>query len=170
MDNQGIIGLEVVYDKYLQGESGMILTLTDAAGIEIKNASERRKDPVDGNDLTISMDYNMQKYAMQAAHKVMEEKNADSVSVILMNPQNGELYAMANVPEFNLNQPYELPESTVVPAGQEEFDLLNQMWRNGCINDTYEPGSTFKIITSAAALEADVVKLDDSFSAPDILW
>lgn len=165
-DNQGIIGLEVVYDKYLQGESGMILTLTDAAGIEIKNASERRKDPVDGNDLTISMDYNMQKYAMQAAHKVMEEKNADSVSVILMNPQNGELYAMANVPEFNLNQPYELPESTVVPAGQEEFDLLNQMWRNGCINDTYEPGSTFKIITSAAALEADVVKLDDSFFCP----
>lgn len=165
-DNQGIIGLEVMYDKYLQGENGMILTLTDAAGIEIKNASERRKDPVDGNDLTISLDYNMQKYAMQAAHKVMEEKDADSVSVILMNPQNGELYAMANVPEFNLNQPYELPEGVTATAGQDEFELLNQMWRNGCINDTYEPGSTFKIITSAASLEEDVVKLDENFFCP----
>lgn len=160
-DNQGIIGLEVKYDKYLQGKNGKILTLTDARGIEIENAGERRQDPIDGNDLHISLDYNIQKYAEQAAKKAMEEHGAQSVSVLMMNPQNGEILAMVNVPEFNLNEPFSI-EGEV----QTNQDKLNLMWRNGCINDTYEPGSTFKIITTAAAFEEGVVSLKDRFHCP----
>lgn len=166
-DNQGIIGLEVKYDEYLQGSNGKILTLTDARGVEIENAGESRLDPVDGNDLHISLDYNIQMYAEQAAAKALEQKQADSVSVIVMNPSNGELMAMVNVPEFNLNEPftlnYEVPE-TVTDA--EKQNLLNGMWRNQCINDTYEPGSTFKIITTTAALEEGVVTPSDQFFCP----
>lgn len=160
-DNQGIIGLEVKYDKYLQGKNGKILTLTDARGIEIENAGERRQDPIDGNDLHISLDYNIQKYAEQAAKKAMEEHGAQSVSVLMMNPQNGEILAMVNVPEFNLNEPFSIDGVT-----QTNQDKLNLMWRNGCINDTYEPGSTFKIITTTAAFEEGVVSLKDRFSCP----
>lgn len=160
-DNQGIIGLEVKYDKYLQGKSGKILTLTDARGVEIENAGERRQDPVDGNDLHISLDYNIQKYAEQAAKKAMEEHGAESVSVLMMNPQNGEILAMVNVPEFNLNEPFSIDGEAVTNQ-----DKLNLMWRNGCINDTYEPGSTFKIITTAAAFEEGVVSLKDQFNCP----
>lgn len=166
-DNQGIIGLEVKYDEYLQGTSGKILTLTDARGVEIENAGETRLEPVDGNDLYISLDYNIQMYAEQAAAKVMEEKQADSVSLIVMNPQNGEIMAMVNVPEFNLNEPYELNyEVTEELTAEEKQNLLNQMWRNPCLNDTYEPGSTFKIITASGALEEGVVSLTDNFSCP----
>lgn len=168
-DNQGIIGLEVKYDEYLQGINGKILTLTDAAGLEIENAGERRQEPVSGDDLYISMDYNIQEYATQLAEKVREEKQADSVSIIVMNPQDGSIYAMVNVPEFNLNEPFTLiPE---LDTGEEldtsgTQNLLNQMWRNGCINDTYEPGSTFKTVTTAAALECGVVKTTDQFYCP----
>lgn len=166
-DNQGIIGLEVKYDTYMQGTNGKILTLTDARGVEIENAGESRLDPVDGNNLYISLDHNIQMYAQQSALKVMQKKQADSVSVIVMNPQNGELMAMVNVPEFNLNEPftlnYEAPEDI---TQEEKQNLLNGMWRNQCINDTYEPGSTFKIITTAAALEAGVVNLNDQFFCP----
>ena len=166
-DNQGIIGLEVKYDSYLQGTSGKILTLTDARGVEIEGAGESRLDPVDGNDLYISMDYNVQMYAQQAAEKVMEEKQADSVSAIVMNPQNGEILAMVNVPEFDLNDPYTLNiEQTSQLSQEEKQNLLNQMWRNACLNDTYEPGSTFKIITASAALEEGVVSLSDNFFCP----
>ena len=167
-DNQGIIGLEVTYEEYLKGTPGQILTLTDARGVEIENAAEGRIDPVDGLDLYISLDGNIQMYAGQAAGKVMEEKQADRVSVLLMNPQNGEILAMVNVPEFDLNDPFTLPEGTDTEGltEQERQDLLNQMWRNGCINDTYEPGSTFKIITASAGLEEKVVSLDDSFYCP----
>ena len=167
-DNQGIIGLEVTYEEYLKGTPGQILTLTDARGVEIENAAEGRIDPVDGLDLYISLDSNIQMYAGQAAGKVMEEKQADRVSVLLMNPQNGEILAMVNVPEFDLNDPFTLPEGTDTEGltEQERQDLLNQMWRNGCINDTYEPGSTFKIITATAALEEKVVSLNDTFSCP----
>lgn len=166
-DNQGIIGLEVKYDEYLQGTSGKILTLTDARGVEIENAGETRLEPVDGNDLYISLDYNIQMYAEQAAAKVMEEKQADSVSLIVMNPQNGEIMAMVNVPEFNLNEPYELNYEVAEELNAEEKqDLLNQMWRNPSLNDTYEPGSTFKIITASGALEEGVVSLTDNFSCP----
>ena len=166
-DNQGIIGLEVQYEKYLKGENGMLLTLADAAGVEIKNAGEDRIEPVPGNDLYISLDVNIQKYAEQAAAQVMEKKGAKRVSVIVMNPQNGEIMAMVNVPEFNLNDPFTLPEGSVEPAdSKEKQELLNQMWRNYCINDTYEPGSTFKIVTAAAGLEAGVVGLEDRFSCP----
>ncbi len=166
-DNQGIVGLEVIYDQYLQGTNGKILTLTDAKGVEIENAGETRLEPVDGNNLTISLDYNIQMYAQQAALKVMQEKQADSVSLIVMNPQNGEIMAMVNVPEFNLNSPYELNfETTEEYDSEEKQNLLNQMWRNPCLNDTYEPGSTFKIITASAALEEGVVKLTDNFSCP----
>ena len=167
-DNQGIIGLEVTYEEYLKGTPGQILTLTDARGVEIENAAEGRIDPVDGLDLYISLDSNIQMYAGQAAGKVMEEKQADRVSVLLMNPQNGEILAMVNVPEFDLNDPFTLPEGTDTEGltEQERQDLLNQMWRNGCINDTYEPGSTFKIITASAGLEEKVVSLDDSFYCP----
>lgn len=166
-DNQGIIGLEVKYDEYLQGINGKILTLTDARGVEIENAGESRLDPIDGNDLYISLDYNIQMYAEQAAEKALEKKQADSVSVIVMNPSNGELMAMVNVPEFNLNDPftlnYEVSDSI---TEEEKQNLLNGMWRNQCINDTYEPGSTFKIITTAAALEENVVSLNDQFFCP----
>ncbi len=166
-DNQGIIGLEVKYDDYLQGTNGKILTLTDARGVEIENAGESRLDPINGNNLVISIDYNIQMYAEQVAAKVMEQKQADNVSILIMNPQNGEIYAMANVPEFNLNEPFTLnydPGSDVDETKKQE--LLNQMWRNPCINDTYEPGSTFKIITASAALEQGVVTLNDNFFCP----
>lgn len=193
-DNQGIIGLEVKYEEYLKGTNGKILTLTDARGVEIENAGERRAEPIDGNNLHISLDYNIQMYAQQAASKVMEAKEADSVSVIVMNPQNGEIMAMVNVPEFNLNDPFTLnrvgsseEETAMDEAAEQEAadtprqenedaeaamteekkqELLNQMWRNQCINDTYEPGSTFKIITASAAMEQKVVSLNDSFYCP----
>lgn len=166
-DNQGIVGLEVIYEDYLKGTNGKILTLTDARGVEIENAGERRAEPVDGNNLHISLDYNIQLYAQQAAKKVLEAKSADSVSVVVMNPQNGEVMAMVNVPEFNLNDPFTLniePETQL--TDEQKQDLLNQMWRNQCINDTYEPGSTFKIITAAAAFEEGVVSQSDSFFCP----
>ena len=163
-DNQGIIGLEVKYDDYLQGKEGKILTTTDVRGIEVKNSAETRIDPVMGESLHISLDYNIQAYVTQIAEKVMLQKQAKSVSVILMNPQNGELYAMVNVPEFDLNEPFTL--NTESDDAVNTQDLLNQMWRNGCINDTYEPGSTFKIITATAALEKKVVGLNDTFSCP----
>lgn len=166
-DNQGIIGLEVQYEKYLKGQDGKILTLSNAAGVEIENAAEDRIEPVAGNDLIVTLDVNIQKYAEQAAYQVMEKKQANSVSVLVMNPQNGEILAMVNVPEFNLNEPFTLiPGIAADGNGKSSQDLLNQMWRNKCINDTYEPGSTFKIITAAAGLEAGVVKLTDSFSCP----
>lgn len=166
-DNQGIIGLEVRYEKYLKGIDGKILTTTDARGVELENVAEDRMEPVAGNTLKISLDYNMQMYAMQMAEKVRQEKEADKVAILLMNPQNGEVYAMVNVPEFDLNQPFELIETDENNlTDTEKQDALNQMWRNGCINDTYEPGSTFKIITASAGLEAGVVHLEDRFSCP----
>ena len=166
-DNQGILGLEVKYDEYLQGTNGKILTLTDARGIEIENAGESRLEPVNGYDLCLSLDYNIQMYCEQAAKKVCTKKSADSVSVIVMNPQNGELMAMVNYPEFDLNDPFTLVGDTGESVSAEEKqNLLNKMWRNQCISDTYEPGSTIKIITAAAALEEGVVKLDDTFYCP----
>ena len=167
-DNQGIIGLEVKYEAYLIGKNGTILTTTDARGIELDGVAEDRIEPVAGETLKVSLDYNIQSYCEQAALKAMEEKQADSVSILLMNPQNGEIYAMVNVPEFNLNDPYELNTGVDVETLSDEKlqDQLNQMWRNGCINDTYEPGSTFKIITSSACLEEGVVSLDDTFMCP----
>ncbi len=165
-DNQGIIGLEVMYDDYLQGEEGRILTVTDVRGIEVENSAETRVEPVMGESLHLSLDYNIQSYVTQVAEKVMKQKQAKSVSVILMNPQNGEIYAMVNVPEFNLNEPFTLIPSMTDDTGVNTQDLLNQMWRNGCINDTYEPGSTFKIITATSALEKKVVTLNDTFSCP----
>lgn len=203
-DNQGIIGLEVIYDEYLSGEEGMILTLTDAAGIEIEAASERRQEPVPGNDLVVSLDYNIQSYATQLAKQVMATKEADRVSLIVMNPKNGEIMAMVDVPEFNLNEPYTLtPEYEALRAKEEarkqaaleakaaqnageengeaaepekqkteeelKQEKLNGMWRNGCINDTYEPGSTFKVITAAAALESNCVTLADTFNCPGFI-
>ena len=166
-DNQGILGLEVKYDEYLQGTNGKILTLTDARGIEIENAGESRLEPVNGYDLCLSLDYNIQMYCEQAAKKVCTKKSADSVSVIVMNPQNGELMAMVNYPEFDLNDPFTLVgDNGEVVSAEEKQNLLNKMWRNQCISDTYEPGSTFKIITAAAALEEGVVKLDDAFFCP----
>ena len=167
-DNQGIIGLEVKYEEYLKGINGTILTVTDARGIELEGVAEDRIEPVAGGNLRISMDYNIQSFCQQAAEKVLEEKQADSVSVLLMNPQNGEILAMVNVPEFNLNTPYELnTEVAEEPLSDVELqERLNRMWRNECINDTYEPGSTFKIITSSACLEEGVVSLSDTFSCP----
>lgn len=191
-DNQGIIGLEVKYEDYLKGTNGKILTLTDARGVEIENAGEHRQEPVDGYNLHISLDYNIQMYCEQAAKRVIEQKSADSVSVIVMNPQNGEIMAMVNVPEFNLNEPFTLVETpTENPTGENTTeenttgenttetqettgmltaentqDLLNQMWRNQCINDTYEPGSIFKVITASAALEEGVVTVNDNFFCP----
>lgn len=165
-DNQGIIGLEVVYDDKLMGKNGKILTLTDARGVEIADAGESRLNPVDGNNLRISLDYNIQMYAQQAAEKAMQAKEADSVSIIIMKPSNGEILAMTNLPEFNLNDPYTLPEGVSAASQEEKQNLLNPMWRNGCINDTYEPGSTFKVITASAALEAGVVSLNDNFFCP----
>ena len=165
-DNQGIIGLEVMYESYLKGLDGTILTLSDAKGVEVENAAEERKEPVAGKTLTVSLDVNIQKYAEQAAYQVMEKKGAKAVSVIIMNPQNGEIYAMVNAPEFNLNDPFTLVTEEEYGSSKEKQDLLNKMWRNRCINDTYEPGSTFKIITAAAGLEAGVVSLNDRFSCP----
>lgn len=167
-DNQGIIGLEVKYEKYLRGQNGTILTTTDARGIELPEEAEDRIEPVPGEDLQVSIDYNLQMYAQQMAEKVMEEKQADGVSILLMNPSNGQIYAMVNVPEFNLNDPFTLntEEDTSMLSAEERQDRLNQMWRNRCINDTYEPGSTFKIITASAALEEGVVKLSDTFYCP----
>lgn len=162
-DNQGIIGLEVEYDDVLQGIPGKILTLTDARGIELNGTGEERLEPVAGMDLTISLDQNIQQYAEQAAYQVMDQKQAESVSIIILNPQNGEIYAMTNVPEFDLNHPFECSSATETTNKQ---DALNQMWRNGCLNDTYEPGSTFKIVTAAAGLEAGAVTLQDTFSCP----
>lgn len=166
-DNQGIIGIEVKYDEYLEGINGKILTLTDARGVEIKNAGERRSEPVEGDDLYLSLDYNIQMYAAQEAVKVREEKQADSVSILVMNPQNGEILAMVNEPEFNLNEPFALnTENDTELSEEEKQDALNKMWRNQCINDTYEPGSTFKIITASAALEEGKVSLSDQFNCP----
>lgn len=169
-DNQGIIGLEVSYDSVLEGVPGKILTMTDARGIELDAAGEGRIEPIDGRDLTISMDFNIQKYATQLAYQALKTKEADSVSILVMNPQNGEMLAMVNVPEFDLNNPFILPEEILAEAGtlseKEKTQLLNQMWRNRCINDTYEPGSTFKTVTAAAGLEAGVVKPSDTFHCP----
>ena len=165
-DNQGIIGLEVMYEKYLKGQDGLILTLADAKGTELQNAAEERVEPIPGNTLTVSLDVNIQKYAEQAAYQVMEKKGAKAVSIIIMNPQNGEIYAMVNAPEFDLNDPFSLSGESSGLTGAELQDARNKMWRNRCINDTYEPGSTFKIITAAAGLEAGVVHLDDKFSCP----
>ncbi len=166
-DNQGIIGLEVKYEEYLKGKNGTILTTTDARGVELDGVAEDRIEPVAGNTLKISIDYNIQMYAQQMAEKVMEEKQADKVGILLMNPQNGEVIAMVNVPEFNLNDPFTLNTGSGEGLSDEKKqDALNQMWRNGCINDTYEPGSTFKVITAASCLEEGVVSLNDNFSCP----
>lgn len=166
-DNQGIVGLEVKYDKYLQGKPGSILTLTDARGVEIKNASEDRVEPQKGCSLYLSLDVNIQTYAQHAARKIYQTKEAKSVSMIIMNPQNGEIYAMVNWPEFDLNQPYTLiNETNQVYSSKKKQELLNKMWRNKCINDTYEPGSTFKMVTATAALEEGVVTKKDTFSCP----
>lgn len=170
-DNQGIIGLEVIYEEYLQGEAGTILTVTDAKGVEVAEEGEERVEPVGGQDLYISLDMNIQSYATQLAMQTMETKEADSVSILVMNPQNGEILAMANVPEFNLNDPYTLPDAVGGDLLSEEKkqELLNGMWRNGCISDTYEPGSTFKIITAAAGLESGSVKTTDTFNCPGFI-
>ena len=171
-DNQGIIGLEVAYEKYLTGKKGQILTLTDARGIELDGMGERRKEPVAGKDLYISLDVNIQKYATQLAKQAYETKQAAGVSIIVMNVNNGEILAMVDVPEFHLNEPYTLIEEFQVQQETTEEstqDLLNKMWRNGCINDTYEPGSTFKIITAAAGLESGAVRLEDNFSCPGFI-
>ena len=177
-DNQGIIGLEVKYESYLKGINGTILTLTDAKGVELPESQEDRIEPVAGWDLHVSLDVNIQKYAEQLAYQTLERKNAKGVSIIVMNPQNGEILAMVNAPEFNLNDPFALDQNLASESlrlkaqergevsGEKKQELLNQMWRNACINDTYEPGSTFKIITAAAGLEAGVVKLSDTFSCP----
>ena len=166
-DNQGIIGLEVKYEEYLKGKNGTILTTTDARGIELDGVAEDRVEPVAGNTLKISLDANIQMYAQQMAEKVMEEKQADKVGILLMNPQNGEILAMVNVPEFDLNDPFTLNTGDDKGMSDEKKqDALNQMWRNGCINDTYEPGSTFKAITASACLEAGAVRLEDTFSCP----
>lgn len=167
-DNQGIIGLEVKYEDVLKGEPGKILTTTDARGVELKEMGEGREMPVPGDDLQISLDASVQEYVQQAALKVMEEKQAERVSILLMNPQNGEIYACVNVPEFDLNEPFKLNtgENTSGVTGEKKQDLLNRMWRNPCLNDTYEPGSTFKIITMSAGLEEGVVSADDHFFCP----
>ena len=167
-DNQGIVGLEVKYEEYLEGEPGTILTVTDARGIEVDEEGESRLEPVDGDDLYISMDLNIQQYAAQLAEQVMAAKEAESVSILVMKPDNGEILAMVNVPEFNLNDPFTLPEGTETAglSEKEKQDLLNQMWRNPCISDTYEPGSVFKTITAAAALEEGVVTMEDTFNCP----
>ena len=165
-DNQGIIGLEVEYEEILKGINGKILTTTDARGIEQNGIGESRQEPVAGRDLKVSLDVNIQAYCQQAAEKAMAEKQADSVSILLMNPQNGEIYACVNVPEFDLNDPFTLQQDTTGLSEKEIQDLLNQMWRTACINDTYEPGSTFKIITMSAGLSEGVVSPNDSFFCP----
>jgi stage V sporulation protein D (sporulation-specific penicillin-binding protein) len=169
-DNQGIVGLEVMYEEYLQGEAGTILTVTDASGIEVERMGEQRIEPVPGKDLRISLDRNIQTYATQLACQAMETKEAESVFILVMNPQNGEILACVNVPEFDLNNPYDLPEDAGENlTSEQKQDLLNNIWRNGCINDTYEPGSTFKIITAAAGLESGVVTPQSSFSCPGFI-
>ncbi len=177
-DNQGIIGLEVIYEEYLAGTPGQILTVTDARGIEVPEEGERRREPIAGDDLMISIDANIQMYAQQLAEQTMLTKEAESVSIIVMRPDNGEILAMTNVPEFDLNQPFELDQpgglleisvSDNVMTSEERQDALNRMWRNGCINDTYEPGSTFKIITAAAALEEGIVTLEETFNCPGFI-
>lgn len=166
-DNQGIIGLEVRYEEYLKGVNGTILTTTDARGIELEGVAEDRVEPVPGDTLRISLDYNIQEYAQQAAQKVYQEKEADAVVILVMNPNNGEIYACVNVPEFNLNEPFSLGEGQEEEVGGEKKqEMLNQMWRNRSINDTYEPGSIFKVFTASAALEEGVVKTDDTFFCP----
>lgn len=165
-DNQGIIGLEVKYEDYLKGTDGTILTVTDAGGVEIEEAGENRVEPVDGNDLYISLDMNIQSYADQLARQVMETKEADRVSILVMNPKNGEILAMADVPEFDLNHPYEIGEEYGSVSEEKRQEILNGIWRNGCINDTYEPGSTFKVITAAAGLEEGAVTVEDTFFCP----
>ncbi|MCI7061804.1 MAG: peptidoglycan glycosyltransferase [Lachnospiraceae bacterium] len=167
-DNQGIIGMEVAYDRYLQGIDGSILTMTTARGLEIDGKAEERIEPVAGASLYTSLDVNIQTFAQQAAQKVMKAKKAKSVRILMMNPQNGEIYAMVNVPEFNLNEPYELiskSKGTGLSEKQKQ-EKLNKMWRNACVSDTYEPGSTFKVITATSALEAGVVRLEDTFFCP----
>ena len=165
-DNQGIVGLEVKYESILKGTDGQILTMTDARGVELSDTVEGRKEPVSGKNLILSLDANLQEYAQQAAYQALEQKQADSVSIILMRPGNGEILAMVNVPEYDLNDPFNLKKSTNGMSQQEIQDERNKMWRNGCINDTYEPGSTFKIITASAALEEGVVTPEDTFSCP----
>ena len=167
-DNQGIIGLEVYYEEYLKGIDGTILTQTDARGIELDGEAEERVEAVPGNNLHVTLDYNIQMYCEQAAKKVLEEKEAEYVSIIIMNPKDGSIYANVNVPEFDLNNPFVLPEGTDTASmtDQQKNDALNQMWRNQSVNDTYEPGSTFKIITSTIALEEGVVSVNDTFSCP----
>lgn len=167
-DNQGIIGLEVEYEEALKGTPGKILTTTDARGVEIDKIGESRTEPINGNDLRLSLDISIQEFVQQAALKVMEEKQADRVSILLMNPGNGEIYACVNVPEFDLNDPFTLNTGTDISGmdSQKIQDLLNQMWRNPCLNDTYEPGSTFKIITMAAGLQEGVVSVNDRFYCP----
>lgn len=166
-DNQGIIGLEAKYDSYLQGENGKILTMTDARGVEVKNAKESRIEPKAGNNLHISLDYNIQSYCMQAAETTYIRKEADGVSVLAMNPQNGEILAMVDYPEFSLQKPFELIECYQEYKGTEkEQEYLNLMWRNGCVSDTYEPGSTFKIVTAATALEENLVSMEEGFYCP----
>lgn len=166
-DNQGIIGMEVAYDKYLQGQDGSILTMTTARGLEIDGKAEERVEPVAGTNLYSSLDVNIQTFAQQAAKKVMKAKKAKSVRIVMMNPQNGEIYAMVNVPEFDLNDPYTLNTSTGKNmSAKKKQKALNGMWRNACVSDTYEPGSTFKVITATSALEAGVVKLEDTFYCP----
>ena len=166
-DNQGIIGLEVKYENYLKGVDGMILTTTDARGIELADTLEDRVEPVSGDTLQVSLDYNIQEYAQQAAEKVMEEKQADAVVILILNPKTGEIYACVNAPEFDLNAPFTLPEGIDAALNDEEKQaMLNQMWRNRSINDTYEPGSIFKVFTASAALEEGVVKEEDTFYCP----
>ncbi len=165
-DNQGIVGLEVRYEEWLAGTDGKILTMTNASGGELVQEGERREEPQTGNQLTVSLDYNLQSYCEQAAQTVLQEKGADGVRIILMNPQNGEILAMVNEPEYNLNEPFSLNTDVSEISDKEKQDLLNQMWRNPSINDTYEPGSTFKIITTAAALEQHVLSVSDRFYCP----
>lgn len=174
-DNQGIIGLEVKYDAYLQGTKGTILTVTDARGVEIADASESRIEPIDGNDLITSLDINIQTYATQLAYEVMDKKEAEGVSVLVMNPQDGAILAMVNAPEFDLNAPYTLTDATLSLQGiaaedvltqEEKQNALNKMWRNACISDTYEPGSIFKVVTAAIGLENDKVHKEDNFFCP----
>lgn len=167
-DNQGIIGLEVEYERYLKGTDGLILAVTDARGVEVEDAGENRREPIAGQNLYLTLDINIQSYATQLARQVMDTKQADHVSIIVMNPQNGEVYAMVDVPEFDLNHPFQFPDSTDTSemTEKERQNALNQMWRNGCISDTYEPGSTFKIITAAAGLEEGAVKVTDTFHCP----
>lgn len=166
-DNQGIIGLEIKYDKYLKGTDGLILTPTDSRGVEQEKALEQRVEPVSGNSLTTSIDVNIQKYSEQIAYNALKAKQANYVSIIVMNPNNGEILAMVNVPEFDLNNPYKLNyETDNNISAKEKQKLLNKMWRNQCINDTYEPGSTFKVVTATAALEEGAVTIDSKFNCP----